>query len=94
VQPAWNLRTNPKAMGIANPIRELIEKMGAPNPDKPVIALSQGTHCRLHTTVFCLVIAQMRSPQRTLRHALATHTSMRVSVAILLRRSQRSGAWG
>ena len=41
--PAWNLRASPRAMSIANPIRELIEKMGAPNPDKPVIALSQGT---------------------------------------------------
>ena len=51
LQPAWNLRTNPKAMGIANPIRELIEKMGAPNPDKPVIALSQGAPCHLHPTV-------------------------------------------
>ena len=38
----WNVRPGEAAMGIVNPIRELVERMGKADPNQSVITLAQG----------------------------------------------------
>jgi len=42
VEKKWNVRPSEASLGIVNPIRELVERMGKPNPDKKVVSLAQG----------------------------------------------------
>eukprot|EP00854_Cymbomonas_tetramitiformis_P006564 gene6564-7864_t len=39
---AWNIEVPKNAVEVKNPIRALVEKIGAPNPEKKVITLAQG----------------------------------------------------
>mmetsp|Transcript_27846 Transcript_27846/g.38495 ORF Transcript_27846/g.38495 Transcript_27846/m.38495 type:complete len:477 (-) Transcript_27846:183-1613(-) len=42
VNNPWKLKVSQRALGIVNPIRQVIEQMGAPRSDKKMIPLSQG----------------------------------------------------
>eukprot|EP00959_Pyramimonas_sp_CCMP1952_P474497 9503578-Pyramimonas_sp.AAC.1 len=42
VRQPWSVKVNSRAVAIVNPIRQVIEQMGRPNPDKELISLAQG----------------------------------------------------
>jgi hypothetical protein len=42
--PKWAIKVNSRALEIVNPIRQIVDQMGRPNPDKELISLAQGEH--------------------------------------------------
>ncbi|KAK3245313.1 hypothetical protein CYMTET_45120 [Cymbomonas tetramitiformis] len=65
---AWNIEVPKNAVEVKNPIRALVEKIGAPNPEKKVITLAQGD-----PTVF----GYLPAPEAAVEAVVAATTSGR-----------------
>jgi len=85
VNNPWKLKVSQRALGIVNPIRQVIEQMGAPRSDKKMIPLSQGD-----PTLF----GNLRTCNSVLQAVVETTTSGRGDGVCSLRVVERQACSG